>query len=243
MDILFVFAMKEEFSYLLDKFPERKEEKIGEYYYYKIEYPKMNLYILHGGIGLINTSIALTKILNKIKPKFIINTGTAGVHDINLNVGDFILAKEVININEIETKKKELNEGSNSLDWELNTFTEDEEKDFKGDIKIYYGDEGLIKTIKNIGLENNIKIIEGRVGSGDIWNKEKDRIKYFNEKYLTLCEEMEIYSIYKISKQENIPSIGIKIISNNTMNGQEYDRNVMKRLDEFLYKIILKLSE
>ena len=212
MDILFVFAMKSEFSYLLDKFPEKKEEKIGEYYYYKIEYPKINIYLLHGGIGLINTSISLTKILNKIKPKFIINAGTAGAHDINLNVGDFILAKEAININEIETKKKEINEGSNSLDWELITFIEDEENDFKEGIKVYYGDESLCKQIQNVGLENNIKLIEGRVGSGDIWNKEKDRIKYFNEKYLTLCEEMEIYSIYKISKQENIPCIGIKII-------------------------------
>ena len=93
--------------------------------------------------------------------------------------------------------------------------------------------------IRIISFINKIEVREGRVASGDIWNKEKDRIKYFNEKYSTLCEEMELYSIYKICEQEKIPCIGIKIISNNEMNGQEYDKTVADYLDDFLYKIII----
>ena len=53
---------------------------------------------------------------------------------------------------------------------------------------------------------------------------------------------MELYIIYKICEQENIPCIGIKIISNNEINGQEYDKNVSQFLDDFLYKIILNIS-
>ena len=183
------------------------------------------------------------EVLNIIKPDLVINAGTAGAHDINLNVGDIILAKEVININQIETKYKELKEGSNSLDWELNTFSEDEGNNFSDVIKILYGNKKLIETIRKISLMNKIPLKEGRVASGDIWNKEKDRIKYFNEKYLTLCEEMELYSIYKVCEQEKIPCIGIKIISNNEMNGQKYNKNVSKYLDDFLYKIILNISK
>ena len=81
------------------------------------------------------------------------------------------------------------------------------------------------------------------MSSGDIWNKEEDRIKLFNDKYSTLCEEMELYSVYKICDQEKIPCIGIKIISNNAMNGQKYDITVTKTLDEFLYTIIQNISE
>ena len=241
MNILFIFAMKKEFNFLLSKFNSVNKEKIGEYILYNMKYQDINIYILYSKIGLVNTAISLTKVLNKIKPNYIINAGTAGGHDFNIKVGEIVLAKEVININEIKTPFKEVNEGSNSLDWKIITYSEDEEKDFEGDIKIYYGDNNLIQKFKNIGEESNIKLIEGRVGSGDIWNKEKDRIKFFNHNYSTLCEDMEIYSVYKIAAQESIPCLGLKIISNNEMNGQEYDPNVSEKLDEFLYKFILKL--
>ena len=74
-----------------------------------------------------------------------------------------------------------------------------------------------------------------------MWNKEKDRVLYFSEKYKATCEEMEIYSIYQICEQENIPCIGIKIFSDNIMSGQEFDTSVTEQLDMFLYQIILNL--
>ena len=243
MIILFVIAMKVELLYLLDKLKHHKIE-LGDYTYYIAKHQDKTIYILHSGIGLINTSISLTKFLNKIKlkPDLIINAGTAGAHHENLNVGDIVLAKEVININSIETVFKKENEGSNSLEWKLNTFLEDElEKNLENNVKVYYGDESLLKKIKDIGIDSKVEIYDGRVGSGDIWNKEIDRIKYFNDKYSTLCEEMEIYSVYTICEQENIPCAGIKIISNNGISGKSYDTSVTEKLDKFLYKIILEL--
>ena len=241
MNILFVIAMKKEFNHLLSKFKDISENKLGEYTFYKTEYNEKTIYILYAGVGLVNTAISLTKFLNKIKPNIIINAGLAGGHDTSLNVGDVLLGKEVININSMKTQYKETNEGSDSLNWEIKTFLENDKKDFEGDYKIYYGDNNLMSKIKTIGNNFGIKIYEGRIGSGDIWNKEKDRINLLNKKYLTLCEDMEIFSVYTISQQENIPCIGIKIISNNEMNDQEYDTSVIEKLDEFLYKIILDL--
>ena len=242
MNILFVIAMKIEFNHLLSKFKDISETKLGQYTIYTINYKEKIIYILYSGVGIINTAISLTKFLNKIKPDIIINAGTSGGHDKSLNVGDIVLAKEVININSIKTKFKETNEGSDSLIWEIKTFLENEsKKDFEGDYKIYYGDKELISKIKEIGNNFGIKIFEGRIASGDIWNKEKDRINFLNKKYLTSCEEMEIYSVYTICEQENIPCIGIKIISNNEINNQKYDESVVEKLDEFLYRIILDL--
>ena len=242
MNILFVIAMKIEFNYLLTKFSNISEYKLGEYIYYQIELKNKTIYLLHSGIGEISTSISLTKFLNKIKPDIIINAGTSGAHDKKLNVGDIVLATEVINVNSIETMFKEENEESNSLNWQIKTFIEDGvTKNFEGEYKVYYGDKNLISKLKDIGNKEGMTMYEGRVASGDIWNKEKVRIKHLNEKYLTLFEEMEICSVYIICQQENIPCAGIKIISNNEMNGQKYDRNITEKLDEFLYKIILDL--
>ena len=243
MIILFAIAMKVEFMFLLNKFKDSTEKKIGVYTYYETKYEDKTIYILHSEIGTINTAISLTKFLSIIKPDIIINAGTSGGHDTRLNVGDIVLAKEAININCMETMYKEINEGSNPLDWKLVTFVEDAENDFEGEYKVNYGDSDLIEKIKKIGNEYGITMYEGRVASGDVWNKEKDRIKLLNEKYFTLCEEMEIYCAYTVCKQENIPCIGIKIISNNEMNGQEYDKNISQKLDDFLYKIIVDIKK
>ena len=240
MTILIAVAMKMEINYLFKKFTDFSEYQLGEYKYYQTKVDNKTIYILLTGVGSLNTAISLTKFLHIIKPDVIINAGTAGAHDKKLNVGDIVLAKEVINTNSIDTVFKEENEGSNSLNWKLKAFSEDaEDKGFIEDILIYYGNEKLISSMKTIGEKYGFKIYEGRVSSGDVWNKEKDRIKYFNEKYGSFCEEMEIYSIYKICKQEKIPCLGVKIISNNEMNGQPYERNISEKLDEFLYKILL----
>ena len=242
MNILIVMAMTIELNDLLKKFPDISEHKLGEYTYYQTKSKNKTIYLLLTKVGIINTSISLTKFLNIIKPDIIINAGTAGSHDKKYNVGDIILAKQVIYMNSVETLYKEENEGSNSLTWKLITFTEDNTKDYIGDVKLYYADEKLLSSIKSIGEKNKMTMYEGRIASGDIWNKEKDRINFLHDKYLTSCEEMEIYSVYTICHQEKIPCMGIKIISNNEMNGQSYDLRVTKKLDEFLYKIILELE-
>ena len=135
------------------------------------------------------------------------------------------------------TPFKKLNEGSNSLIWNITNFISDTENKL---IKLK-GDENLIKLIEKVGIKYNINLIKGIISSGDIWNKEIDRINYFNEKYNSLCEEMEAYGIYSISIQENIPVISLKVISNNELNGEKFDENSAIKLQDFVYNILNEL--
>ena len=131
MIILFAMAMTIELNHLLKYFPGISEYKLGEYTYYQTKFQEKIIYFLLTGVGSLNTAVSLSKFLSKIKPDIIINAGTSGGHDKKLNVGDIILAKEVINMNSIETIFKQENEGSDSLTWKLKTFSEDaENQDF-----------------------------------------------------------------------------------------------------------------
>ena len=219
MNILFVIAMQVELIHLIEKFQDISVNKLGEYTYYQSQIKDKTIYILYTDIGLINTAISLTKFLNKIKPDLIINAGTAGALDAKYNVDDIILAKEVININSMDTVYKDLGEGSNSLNWTLKTFVEGNDLQILLMVLKYIRKEELLNKVRRFGEYLWLKIYEGRIGSGDVWNKEKDRVLYFSEKYNATCEEMEIYSIYQICEQENIPCIGIKIFSDNIMSG------------------------
>ncbi len=232
--ILILAAMPSEINYLTLKFEKITEEEIKGYKCYKTNIKNNEIYFLLTQVGEINSSISTTKAILKIHPNKIINIGTAGAHKKNLKIGDLIIGEEIINMNSIITPFKKLNEGSNSLFWNITNFISDSENKL---IKLK-GDENLIKLIEKVGIKYNINLIKGIISSGDIWNKEIDRINYFNEKYNSLCEEMEAYGIYYISIQENIPVIALKVISNNELNGEKFDKNSAIKLQDFVYNIL-----
>ena len=226
--------MPNEINYLILKFEKITEEEIKGYKCYKTNIKNNEIYFLLTQVGEINSSISTTKAIVKLNPNKIINIGTAGAHKKNLKIGDLIIGEEIINMNSIITPFKKLNEGSNSLIWNITNFISDSENKL---IKLK-GDENLIKLIEKVGIKYNINLIKGIISSGDIWNKEIDRINYFNEKYNSLCEEMEAYGIYYISIQENIPVIALKVISNNEINGEKFDKNSAIKLQDFVYNIL-----
>ena len=232
--ILITAAMESEINHLISKYKNIKEEEIKGYKCYKTKIKNNEIYFLLTQVGEINSSISTTKTILKIKPNKIINIGTAGSHKKNLKIGDFIIGEEIINMNSIITPFKKLNEGSNSLFWNITNFISDSENKL---IKLK-GDENLIKLIEKVGIKYNINLIKGIILSGDIWNKEIDRINFFNEKYNSLCEEMESYGIYYISLQENIPVISLKVISNNELNNEKFDINSSIKLQDFVYNIL-----
>ena len=60
----------------------------------------------------------------------------------------------------------------------------------------------------------------------------------FNEKYETLCEEMEGYAIAKVANLYNIPMIIIRAISNNEILNERYQRKVGKYAQEFTLEFL-----
>ena len=76
-------------------------------------------------------------------------------------------------------------------------------------------------------------MIFGTIGSGDCWNREIDRIEFLYKEYKVLCEDMETISVYKIAKKYNVPVIGIRVISDNEMLEEEYERSIAKKSQKF----------
>ena len=64
-----------------------------------------------------------------------------------------------------------------------------------------------------------------------------------NEKYGILCEEMEGIAIYTVANQYGIPAIDIRVISDNEILKEEYDRNVSIRVQEFTMNLLKEIKE
>ena len=232
--ILIVSAMEGEFFNLLSKLEKIKEKKILNYRVFEGEVLSYPIVVLETKVGLVNTAISLTKVIDKYNPVAIINQGTSGGHEYNVHKFDLVIGKEVVNINSIKTNVMQLGRGVNPLDWNIGEYNVE-----KLEQTVHYANEDMIEIVRKIEEKYSYgRVHYGRIGSGDVWNREIDRIKWFNKKMKTLCEEMEALSVYKIANLYNIPVLAIKVISNNEILQEKYDLLTANACQEFVYEYI-----
>lgn len=240
MPILIIGAMEVEVDLLLTQIQNIKEEVIAGYHFYKGDIESYPVVIEKSDVGVINSSVATTIAIANYKPICIISQGTAGGIGKNIHTKDIIIGNEVLNIMSARTPSKEINEGSDSTKWEYITFVSGGE-----DKKITQkADEKLVSFFKNFGeTYTDGKIHVGVIGSGDIWNREKDRMIFLNQIHSVLCEEMEGISIYTVANKYKIPVVGIRIISDNEILGEPYNRNLGQICQKFVYEAIKRMIE
>ncbi len=238
--ILIAGALKSETDFLISKMEKRKESKLGGYDFYEGKINGYPVCLIKTEVGLVNAASSLSLAIEKCKPAFILNEGTAGGITPKHHKKDIILGKETFNIMACRTPYKEIGEGSNSLDWEYRTFIDG------GTYQriVYCGNDEIMKFIYTLRNEyKNGKVYKGVIGSGDVWNREKDKLKFLNEKFKVDCEDMESVAIYAVAKNFDIPAISAKIMSDNELLGEEYEPEVASDLQVFIYEVLLKMAE
>ena len=236
--ILIQVAMEIECQEILKYLNNLEKIEICKFIFYKGTINDNEIIISLSKVGLIHTSSSLTIAIQKFNPRCIINTGIAGATDEKLHIGDIVIADKIININSYRTSNLKKGEGSNPNTWELLTFLSGETDRL---IEEKASDD-LIELAKGINNNEYGKIYVGTIGSGDVWNREIDRILYLNKNYNILCEDMESIATYTIANSLNIPIISIKMISDNSLTGEEYNREIGKNLEKYIIEYINKIT-
>lgn len=233
--IVIMVAMKIEASWLIDKLVNVKCETVNQYTFYEGVIHDYPVVVCHCLVGTINAAVATYMAIEKYQPIAIISEGTAGAHGKNIHKGDIVVGEKCVNIVSSKTPHKKEGEGSDSLNWELVNFFSGE------DVRLVYqhGDKHLVELAKKVYYANG-KVHFGTIGSGDVWNNETDKILWLNKNLGTLCEEMEGIAVYTVANNFSIPVLGIRIISNNEILGEPYDRNIGLKSQEFTYKLVLE---
>lgn len=95
MKIAVIGAMEEEVELLRAKLENATSETIANSEYTQGTYAGKDVILLKSGIGKVNAAMSTTILLEKYKPDFVINTGSAGGYDENLDVGAVVISDEV----------------------------------------------------------------------------------------------------------------------------------------------------
>ena len=223
-------AMDIELELLLQKINFEKEEVIDNCKFY---FGKLNNYpiiLSLTQVGVVNACMATMVAIQRFNPLLIINQGLAGAHVDYIHRNDIVVGEKCININEYITGIKNKNEGSNSLDWE-----------FTSRVKEYDADQGLVDIVNRL-KDKIFNLFFGTLGSGDIFNREVDRIEWIHNKANTLCEDNESIAVYQLCNYFNIKCIGFRVITNNEYTQAKEDGATKNRenLDPSTRKLITR---
>jgi len=88
-------AMEPEVALLKQQLQLESTEEIGGYTFYLGSLAGKNIVLVQSGIGKVASAVATTLMICQFKPDCIINTGSAGGFDPELNVGDIVISTEV----------------------------------------------------------------------------------------------------------------------------------------------------
>ncbi|MCU4414694.1 5'-methylthioadenosine/S-adenosylhomocysteine nucleosidase [Acinetobacter sp. WU_MDCI_Axc73] len=233
-------ALPVESERMASKLDQVSSETIGGWKFWKGTYHGYPMIISKTRMGMSNSAAATAIAIERYKPIAIINQGTSGGHDPKLNVYDIVLGKYATNIGAFKTPSKTVGLGSNSLEWDeaFDVLPEDETDPEPIAIRKYEADAKLLAAAhRTQHLYQKGRVVEGTIGSADVWNNELDRIRFFYQNYGTSVEEMEAASVAQIASQFNVPFIGIRVISNNITNGGTYDGETGTACQDFVLEV------
>lgn len=210
-------AMSMEVEELLKSIEIEKEENL---YGFKFWIGNINNYpiiISETQIGMINASMATFIAIQNFNPALIINQGIAGSHVSNIHRNDIVIGEKSVNINSFITGVKNKKEGANTFEWQFDN------RSFE--VKC---NQKLLEISKHLN-NDNYNLFYGILGSGDIFNREVDRIEWIHNQKNTLCEDNESIAVYTICDKFKMPCIGFRTISNNEVTQKESDGSTSTR--------------
>jgi adenosylhomocysteine nucleosidase len=219
------------------------EEKIQEWTFWSGTLDGYPVVISKTLKGMSNAAAATSLAAEHYHPAAIINQGTAGGHQPEVHVFDIVLGADAVNLGSFKTGYRARGDGSNVADWVPLDLMRSEgsagQDPNARTMRRFHGDEGLLAAARTVrGTYRKGRVLEGVIGSSEIWNSEIDRIQRFHDQYGTTVEEMETASAAQIAGLFQIPFLGIRVVSNNITNGGTYDAGTGEACQDYVYNVV-----
>ena len=235
-------AMDVEVQRLVGSLENAKEEKVRGWTFWRGTVDGYPVIVSKTLKGMSNAAAATALAAQLYHPAAIINQGTSGGHQPDLHVYDIVLGAQAVNLGSFKTGYRPRGKGSALAEWvplDLNrTEGSAGENPEAHRMRRFSGDEGLLAAARSVSpTYQKGRVVEGVIGSADVWNSEIDRIDRFREQYGTAVEEMETASAAQIAALFDVPFLGIRVLSNNITNDGKYDPRTGEACQEYVYEV------
>lgn len=217
MKIAIIGAMEEEVALLRNKIDGKGKETIAGCEFTTGKMNGAEVVLLRSGIGKVNAAMSTAILLERFKPDYVINTGSAGGFNPDLNVGDVV----------ISTKVRHHDVDVTAFGYEYGQVPQLP--------AAFKADSGLIQIAEACAKEvGEIQVVRGLIATGDSFMNDPARVDYIRDKFTNLqAVEMEAAAIAQVSYQFDTPFVVIRSLSD--IAGKESDIS----FEQFLEKAAL----
>jgi len=193
--------------------------------------------------GTSNAAAATALAAERYDPVAIINQGTAGGHQPDLHVFDIVLGDDAVNLGSFKTGYRARGSGSRLEEWTpLDLMRSEGSAGNDPNARVmrrFHADEGLLAAARSVrDRYRRGRVVDGVIGSSEIWNSELDRVQQFHDRFGTTAEEMETASAAQIAGLFGVPFLGIRVVSNNITNGGTYDPATGAACQDYVLEVI-----
>lgn len=191
-------AMDEEVQKLKEKLDSYEEKVVAGTPFYQGKLADQDVILLQSGIGKVNAALSTAILLNEFQPDIVINTGSAGGFNKDLEVGDIVISTEV-RYNDVD-----------------NTVFGYEYGQVPQMPAAYKADEHLINIADQAANKetNAHHIVKGLIATGDSFMSDPERVAFVMNKFPELqAAEMEGGAIAQVCYQFGTPFVVIRSLS------------------------------
>jgi adenosylhomocysteine/aminodeoxyfutalosine nucleosidase len=223
-------AMEEEIAPLLEYFSDVQKTSYANNTYYEAKYNNLDVVIAYSKIGKVFSTLTASTMIQKFGCDTLLFSGVAGGINPELKIGDLIVANKLA-----------------QHDLDITAFGHPH--GFVPGGSVYVNTD---ETLKNIALEvakeQNIKILEGIIATGDQFVADEKRKEFIESTFDADALEMEGASVAVVCDALKVPCMILRAISDTAdmdagFNFDEFLESSAKNSANFLVKIIDKLQK
>lgn len=224
-----ITAMQEEMQEIENIMEEKKTQKIYELNFITGKINSTDVVLVEAGVGKVNASRTTQILIDNFETDAIINVGTAGSANDELEIGDIVIGEKVV-----------------QHDFDITAFGHP--KGFISNVGQYVeSDKILIEKMEQTVLkmqDSEFKIKIGTIASGDIFCTEAKMKEKIRSKFNADAIEMEGAAIAQVCKLDNIPFIIIRSISDKPNGNNNITFNLfLEKASKRCAKIIKEFLE
>lgn len=230
MKIAVIGAMEQEVELLRNVIDDKKVVTIANSEYTTGTYKGKEVILLKSGIGKVNAAMSTTLLLHEFKPDVVINTGSAGGYDPNLDVGAIVISDEVRH---------------HDVDVTIFNYEIGQVPQLPAAFK---SDERLMKIAKEAVSEiGEHQYTVGLICSGDAFMNDSQRVEQVRGHFPEMIAvEMEAAAVAQVCYQFNTPFVVIRALSDiagkeSNISFDEFLPVAAKHSTEIVLKTIEKL--
>lgn len=197
MKIAVIGAMEEEVELLRAAISNPTTTVIANSEYTEGTYEGKEIVLLKSGIGKVNAGMSTTILLHEFKPDVVINTGSAGGYDENLEVGAIVISDEV----------RHHDVDATIFGYEIGQVPQMPAA-FKSDAKLMAAAEAAVNKI------GEHQAATGLITTGDSFMNDPERVEKVRKQFPTMkAVEMEAAAVAQVCHQFNTPFVVIRALS------------------------------